>query len=96
MRNLIFIEGVSGVGKSTMVQSIGSYLQKAGWNTEIHLEGDAYSPLDLCWTAYLRPEEYMELLSRFPHDTALFSKHLIHTGEYLLLRYRVDRISQRI
>ena len=75
-----------------MVQSIGNHLQKDGWNTEIHLEGDAYSPLDLCWTAYLCPEEYYELLNRFPHDKTLFSEQLIHSGEYVLLRYRVDRI----
>lgn len=75
-----------------MVQALERQLRKDGYRVKAHYEGDADSPLDLCWTAYLTPAEYQELLSRYPDWRALLVENTIHAGDYYLVRYRVDRV----
>jgi len=62
MKNIIFIEGVSGVGKSTTVTLLSKKLRDTGYLVSRHLEGDPDSPLDLCWASYLTKSEYDTLL----------------------------------
>lgn len=91
MNHIVFIEGVSGVGKTTTVVELADRLKACGYHVGIHLEGDAYSPLDLCWTAYLTKDDYSELLARFPEYEEAFSTQIIDQDDYVLLRYRIDR-----
>lgn len=89
---MIFIEGVSGVGKSTAVRTLAERLREAGFRVAEHYEGDADSPLDLCWVAYLTPEEYAAVLARFPAEREILKTHTRCAGSYCLVRYRVDRV----
>lgn len=66
MKNIIFIEGVSGVGKSAVVYKLYKKLYALGYIVQYHIEGGADSPLDLCRTAYLALPEYQELLDLYP------------------------------
>ena len=92
MRHLIFVEGVSGVGKSTAVKRLTARLREAGFCVAAHYEGDAGSPLDLCWVAYLTPAEYAAVLSQYPMERALLEEHTRYAGTYYLIRYRIDRM----
>ena len=46
MNKLIFIEGVSGVGKTTIATSLNNRLRDSGNTCVCHLEGDRENPLD--------------------------------------------------
>lgn len=91
MKNIIFIEGVSGVGKSTTVNLLGETLRSLGFSVKCHNEGDPDGPLDLCWVAYLTIPEYEELLNTYPLFVDEFSKNIIFQNEYILLRYQVGQ-----
>lgn len=91
MKNIIFIEGVSGVGKSTTVSALGGKLRNLGYSVSCHFEGDPDSPLDLCWTAYLTIPEYETLIASYPEYANEFLSNIIFQGEYILLRYQVGR-----
>ena len=58
MTKLIFIEGVSGVGKSTMVQTLQKELTGLGYKVKSYLEGDYTNPIDFYYTAYFTAHEY--------------------------------------
>jgi thymidylate kinase len=53
MRKIVFVEGVSGVGKSTTVVKLCDALIDHGFRAAFHLEGDADNPVDLVNCAYL-------------------------------------------
>ncbi len=91
MKNIIFIEGVSGVGKSSTVKALSEALRDLGYSVKHHIEGDPDSPLDLCWAAYLTPLEYKELVISYPEFANEFSQNIIFQGDYILLRYQVGR-----
>ena len=59
MKN-IFVEGIQGAGKSTLVHKISRL------NPKLHVcrEGD-YSPVDLAWCAMLSESEYEMLLEKY-------------------------------
>ena len=46
MHKIIFLEGVSGVGKTTMATALLDKLQAMGYNAICKLEGDKSNPLD--------------------------------------------------
>lgn len=88
MKNIVFIEGVSGVGKSTTACTLSEKLRNLGYSVKCHIEGDPDSPLDLCWTAYLTMPEYENLLILYPTFVDELSKNIIFQGDYILLRYK--------
>jgi nicotinamide riboside kinase len=63
---IVFIEGVSGVGKSTLTENLTEELRGIGFVTERYLEFDFNNPIDFYCTAYIRQEEYAALLTDFP------------------------------
>jgi len=91
MKNLIFIEGVSGVGKSAIATKLREALENRGYTVACHLEGDPDGPLDLCWVAYLTHVEYANLLLEYTEYAKDLIKNVIYDGEYVLLRYQVGR-----
>lgn len=91
MKHIVFIEGVSGVGKTTTVIQLADWLTAQGYRVKIHLEGDAFSPLDLCWISYLPMEEYKNLISQYPDYADRISSQIVDQNNYVLLRYRIDR-----
>src|SRR5690554_1206226 len=92
MKNIIFIEGVSGVGKSTTVYELNERLHTLGYSVGYHVEGDPYSPLDLCWAAYLTIPEYERLLTSYPMFADELSENIIFKSDYILLRYQSGRV----
>lgn len=91
MKYIIFIEGVSGVGKSTMVTALSEKLRNLDYSVSCHLEGEPNSPLDLCWAAYLTKVEFESFLITYPKFADELSKNLIYEGDYILLRYQIGR-----
>ncbi len=91
MKNIIFIEGVSGVGKSTTVHKLSEKLRSLGYSTISYIEGDSDSPLDLFCVAYLDRLEYENLLVSYPIFSDTLSKNVIYKGEYILLRYQIEQ-----
>ena len=58
MTELVFIEGISGVGKSTMVSRIAKDLKQQGYEIKAYLESDFANPIDFYSTAWLTDAEY--------------------------------------
>ena len=83
MTELVFIEGVSGVGKSTMVRGLAEDLTALGYRAKSYVEFDYTNPIDFYCTAYLTMEEYQEFCKECP--SAL--KHTIRAGDIRLVRY---------
>jgi len=63
---LIFIEGVSGVGKTTLTQKLCNKLNEMGHPAKCYLEGDFTNPIDFYHTAYFKQNDY-ENLRVTPH-----------------------------
>lgn len=59
MKN-IFIEGIQGMGKSTLLNIISTAVPEFSFCKE----GD-YSPIDLAWCAWMSKKEYKTLLKRY-------------------------------
>ena len=57
MTELIFLEGVSGIGKSTMARMLADELTAAGCRVRAYLEFDFTNPIDFYCTAYLTADE---------------------------------------
>ena len=76
MKN-IFIEGLQGMGKSTLLQAIS---QKA---PEYHVcrEGD-YSPFELAWCTWMTEKEYRKSLQKFQSLRKEISMHTFREGEH--------------
>lgn len=62
MKKIIFIEGISGVGKSTVTQKLRNKLCEMGFSTDCFLEFDYKNPIDFYSTAYFTEDEYKSLL----------------------------------
>ena len=87
MTELIFIEGVSGIGKSTMVRMLAESLNRRGFHTEAYLEFDITNPIDFCCTAYLTVREHRKLCEDFPVERDTLLRYTIHAGDIRLVRY---------
>lgn len=87
MSQLIFIEGVSGVGKSTMVRMLSEELQRRGYTVQSYLEFDYTNPIDFYCTAYLSEEEYEKICRDFNSEIAAISQNTITAGKARLVRY---------
>lgn len=84
---LVFIEGVSGVGKTTLALKLHEKLNDMGCKTESYLEGNFMNPIDFYCTAYLKQNEYAALIrdySEFSHD---IKDNTINAGDIRLIRY---------
>lgn len=83
----IFIEGVSGVGKSTMVCKLSEELKAQGYKVKSYVEFDYTNPIDFYCTAYLTLEEYKRLLNKYVSAVDMIKAHTIRAGEVMLVRY---------
>lgn len=57
----VFIEGLQGMGKSTLLQKLSQKYPAY----HVYREGD-YCPVELAWCSYLSEEEYGNVLDKFP------------------------------
>ena len=83
MTELVFIEGVSGVGKSTMVRGLTEDLTALGYRAKSYVEFDYTNPIDFYGTAYLTEDEHRALCRECPSAR----KHTIPAGDARLVRY---------
>jgi len=88
VKKLVFVEGVSGVGKSTAVRALGERLTARGHSVCCYLEGDSASPLDLCWVAHFEKADYARFVAVNEPFQEVFERNRIDIGSDVLLRYR--------
>ena len=88
MINLIFIEGISGVGKSTATPILCEKLRDNGYRANYYLEGDINSPADSFWNAYLTKFEYEKIQFEYPDFIDGLLKNCIDDDDYVLVRYQ--------
>jgi hypothetical protein len=87
MNRLIFIEGVSGVGKSTAAVALSEKLRSLGFSANCYLEGDTSNPIDLFNVACLTQDEYDVLLREHCERRREIARNSIHLSSYVLVRY---------
>jgi len=88
LKNLIFIDGVSGAGKSTITPKLCEKLRESGYTATYHLEGDIKSPVDSFWNAYLTKDEYTNICRTYPDFVNELSKNSLVGNDYALVRYQ--------
>ena len=81
MRN-IFVEGIQGSGKSTLVNAISNSIP------ELHVcrEGD-YSPIDLAWCAWMSKQEYDTILEKYKPIGDEIVKNTVREQEHYIISY---------
>ena len=81
MKN-IYVEGIQGMGKSTLVNRI--YKEKP----ELYVcrEGD-YSPVDLAWCTWLTKEEYEAILEKYAEIRDEIEKYTVEENEHFVIAY---------
>ena len=81
MKN-IFIEGIQGMGKSTLLNSIISVVP----NLHICREGD-YSPVELAWCTWMTKKEYEQVLKHYDSLQNEIKKNTFREQEHFVVTY---------
>lgn len=81
MKN-IFIEGIQGTGKTTMLRLLGQQLPEY----KVYWEGD-YSPVELAWCSYMTETEYEQAIVKFPDLKEEFEKWTTKEGKHFIVQY---------
>jgi GTPase SAR1 family protein len=84
---IIFVEGVSGVGKSTLSNKLCDKLCEMGYAAKAYLEFDFDNPIDFYCTAYFKKDEYKNLLIKYSAFSEDIRKHTIFADDVRLIRY---------
>ena len=81
MKN-IFVEGIQGSGKSTLINNIVKF------NPELHVcrEGD-YSPIELAWCALMSKKEYEVVLQKYNSIRDEIIKNTVREQENYIITY---------
>lgn len=78
----IFVEGIQGTGKSTLLRLLHQNLKEY----HMYLEGDI-SPVELAWCSYMTPKQYEKALLQFPDLAEEIKKHTAKEGECYITEY---------
>lgn len=81
MKN-IFIEGIQGSGKSTLIQRLSEALPEY----QRYAEGDI-SPVELAWCTYMTKAQYEETLAKYPDIAEEIRKWTAVEGEHYIVAY---------
>ncbi len=87
MAKILFIEGVSGVGKSTMVHALTEKLRQNGYKVQSYPEFDYTNPIDFYATAYVPTAKFENLCRQFPAEESALRQNGMSAGEAVLVRY---------
>ena len=86
----IFVEGIQGAGKSTLVNGICEAVP----GIKVCREGD-YSPVELAWCARMTEVEYEEVLRKYPTLREDIIEHTVRENGYCIVMYTQIRTEQR-
>lgn len=78
----IYIEGIPGSGKTTVLDRLGERL--TGYR--LYHEGDI-SPAELAWCAYMTKADYEEALLALPGMAQAITEHTMQEGEHFIVAY---------
>ena len=81
MKN-IFIEGIQGTGKTTLLRLLGQQLP----DYHVYWEGD-YCPVELVWCTYMTEAEYQQALMDFPDLVEEIKKRTMVEGDRYIIEY---------
>lgn len=87
MTELVFIEGISGVGKSTMVRRLANELRSRGYSAKEYVEFDYTNPIDFYCTAYLTNDDYVKLCEKYSLEDEHIKADTVDAGRAKLIRY---------
>lgn len=82
MAKNIFIEGIQGTGKTTLLRLLGQQLPE--YHT--YWEGD-YSPVELAWCSYMTQEEYEQAVKTFIDLKEEIEKWTTKEGDHFIVQY---------
>ena len=82
MAKNIFIEGIQGTGKTTLLRLLGQQLSEY----RVYWEGD-YCPVELAWCTYMTKEEYENALEKFPDLIEEIRKWTTQEEEHFIVQY---------
>lgn len=81
MKN-IFVEGIQGMGKSTLINHIFAAVPEM----QICREGD-YSPIDLAWCTWMSKEEYDVVLEKYEKIRDEIGKNTVQENGHYIVSY---------
>lgn len=81
MKN-VYIEGIQGTGKTTLLRLLGQQLP----DFHVYWEGD-YCPVELAWCSYMTEAEYQQALVDFPDLVEEIQKLATKEDEYYIVQY---------
>ena len=81
MKN-IYVEGIQGMGKSTLVNRIYREFPEF----QICREGD-YSPIDLAWCTWMTKEEYEAVLEKYAEIRSEIEKYAVEENGHYVIAY---------
>lgn len=87
MTKLIFLEGISGVGKSTMTKKLCDDLQAIGKTAKAYVEFDYTNPIDFYCVAYCNADEYETLCAKYPQCEKTIRANTVDAGNARLIHY---------
>lgn len=77
-----FIEGIQGMGKSTLLQELAEKRPEY----RVCREGD-YSPVELAWCAWMDSEQYGGVLERYKDIRSQIEANTFREGEHYIVTY---------
>jgi uridine kinase len=85
---LVLIEGICGSGKSTLAERLYKYLLRTGSSAFFYDEGARNHPVSLNGHAFLKPDEYDNLLKHYPCEKEILKSMSIIEDTLVLIPYR--------
>ena len=90
LNNIILVEGLPGVGKTTISKLIKQVLQKNNIKSKLYLEGDKYQPADYEAVALLNEKEYENILKKHSVNSKIIKKITQKNKKGYLLNYKEE------
>ena len=78
----VYIEGIQGTGKTTLLRLLGQQLP----DYHVYWEGD-YCPVELAWCTYMTEAEYRQALADFPDLIDEIKKRTTVEGDRYIIEY---------
>lgn len=81
-KNNIFIEGIQGTGKTSLLLELRKELP----DYQAYMEGDL-SPAELSWCSYMTKEQYGGILEKYPSLASEIERYTLEEGEKKIIAY---------